>query len=94
MTTPLGVPNLPLGALTVETLADKLQDQTQGAMRDRARDRMPVIFDNSSGGDIASLLYDGQAHQRLHRGHENGTVFLCVFVIQRDGVLGHDYFSS
>ena len=29
MTTPLGVPNLPLGALTVETLAEKLQDQTQ-----------------------------------------------------------------
>lgn len=56
MTTPLGVPNLPLGALTVETLADKLQDQTQGAMRGRARDRMPVIFDNSSGGDIASEL--------------------------------------
>lgn len=56
MTTPLGVPNLPLGALTVETLADKLQDQTQVAMRDRARDRMPVIFDNSSGGDIASDL--------------------------------------
>ena len=56
MTTPLGVPNLPLGALTVETLAEKLQDQTQGAMRARARERMPSIFDSSTGGDIIEDL--------------------------------------
>ena len=52
MTTPLGVPNLPLGALTVETLNDKLQDQSQAAIRGRAGERVPTIFNSSTGGDI------------------------------------------
>lgn len=51
MTTPGGVPNLPVGALTVETLAEKLQDLTPGAMRNRAAERMPGTFHGSTGGD-------------------------------------------
>ena len=56
MTTPLGVPNLPLGALTVETLNDKLQDQSQAAIRGRAGERVPAIFNSSTGGDILNDL--------------------------------------
>ena len=56
MTTPAGVPNLPIGALTVETLAEKLQDHTQEAMRARAGAQMPDIFANSTGGDILEDL--------------------------------------
>lgn len=56
MTTPAGVPNLPLGALTVDTLAAKLQDQSTAAMRSRANERMPAIFGNSTGGNIAADL--------------------------------------
>ncbi|MDM2212705.1 hypothetical protein PP449_15150 [Mycobacteroides abscessus] len=51
MTTPGGVPNLPAGALTVETLAEKLQDLTPAAMRSRAAERMPSTFHASTGGD-------------------------------------------
>lgn len=51
MTTPGGVPNLPVGALTVETLAEKLQDLTPAAMRSRAAERMPNTFHGSTGGD-------------------------------------------
>lgn len=56
MTTPLGVPNLPVGALTVETLGQQLQDQTSDAMRARAGDQMPGIFSSSTGGDILNSL--------------------------------------
>lgn len=56
MTTPAGVPNLPAGALTVQTLGDRLQNHTPGAMRQRAREQMPQIFDNSTGGNILSDL--------------------------------------
>ncbi len=56
VTTPAGVPNLPLGALTVGTLADKLQNHGVSAQRRRANERMPEIFASSTGGDIASDL--------------------------------------
>lgn len=56
MTTPGGVPNLPQGALTIDTLASKTQDMTQPAMRDRAAERFPNIFGSSSGGNALSDL--------------------------------------
>ena len=52
MTTPGGVPNLPLGALTVETLAQQLQDMSATAMRQRAGQRFPDIFNSSTGGNV------------------------------------------
>ncbi|MGH3725667.1 MAG: hypothetical protein ACRDUS_16280 [Mycobacterium sp.] len=51
VTTPGGVPNLPVGALTIDNLAEKLQDMTPAAMRSRAGERMPSIFDTSTGGN-------------------------------------------
>jgi len=51
VTTPGGVSNLPAGALTVDNMADKLQDMTPAAMRDRAAERMPGAFSNSNGGN-------------------------------------------
>lgn len=54
MTTPGGVPNLPVGALTLETLASKLQDMSGGAMKARAVERFPSIFGGSTGGSPAS----------------------------------------
>ncbi|MDD7812631.1 hypothetical protein PP713_08690 [Mycobacterium sp. CSUR Q5927] len=56
MTTPGGVPNLPVGALTVETLQAKTQDASVEANRDRAVERVPVIFDSSSGGNPSNDL--------------------------------------
>ena len=56
MTTPAGVPNLPIGALTVETLGQRLQDQSATAMRNRAGEQMPAIFGASTGGNILSDL--------------------------------------
>ncbi|QFG10039.1 minor tail protein [Mycobacterium phage IdentityCrisis] len=56
VTTPGGVPNLPAGALTLDTLAAKLQDMSATAMRRRAAERMPSIFDASTGGSILSDL--------------------------------------
>lgn len=56
MTTPGGVPNLPAGALTLETLGSKLQDMTTAAMRSRAAARMPSVFDTSNGGVMDSDL--------------------------------------
>ncbi|WJJ55598.1 minor tail protein [Mycobacterium phage prophiT36-2a] len=53
MTTPGGVPNLPAGALTLETLAEQVQDMTPAAMRRRANGRFPNIFNGSTGGDPA-----------------------------------------
>lgn len=50
MTTPGGVPNLPQGALTIDTLADKTQDMSTPAMRSRAAERFPNIFNSSTGG--------------------------------------------
>ena len=54
MTTPGGVPNLPLGALTIDTLASKTQDMSGTAMKSRAVERFPTIFDNSTGLSAAS----------------------------------------
>ena len=51
MTTPGGVSNLPVGALTLPTLAAMLQDMTPEAMRGRAVGRVSSIFDGSTGGD-------------------------------------------
>ena len=51
VTTPGGVPNLPTGALTIPTLAEKLQDMSGTAMRNRAAERMSSIFNGSSGGN-------------------------------------------
>lgn len=56
VTTPGGVPNLPAGALTLDTMASKLQDTTAAAQRARAVARVPSIFTGSSGGDPASDL--------------------------------------
>lgn len=56
MTTPGGVPNLPKGALTVGTLGSSLQDHTPEALRARANERVPTIFDNSTGGNILNDL--------------------------------------
>lgn len=56
MTTPGGVPNLPAGALTPETMASRLQDMSTGAMRSRAAARMPASFHGSNGGDPGADL--------------------------------------
>ncbi|HRC52858.1 MAG TPA: hypothetical protein PK331_18305, partial [Gordonia sp. (in: high G+C Gram-positive bacteria)] len=56
MTTPGGVPNLPVGALTLETLASKIEDMSTSAMRGRAGERWPSIFSSSTGGNIMSDL--------------------------------------
>lgn len=49
MTVPGGVPNLPQGALTFDTMASTLQDTSGAAMKDRADERFPAIMDNSTG---------------------------------------------
>lgn len=49
VTTPGGVPNLPVGALTLETLAENLQDMSGTAMKKRAVERFPSIMDSSTG---------------------------------------------
>jgi hypothetical protein len=51
VTTPGGVSNLPAEALTLDTLASRLQDMSPSAMRGRAAERFPSIFDGSSGGN-------------------------------------------
>ena len=51
MTTPGGIPNLPVGSLTLPTLAAKLQDMSGTAMHSRAAERFSSIFDTSTGGD-------------------------------------------
>lgn len=56
MTTPGGVPNLPAGALTPETMASRLQDMSTGAVRSRAAARMPASFHSSNGGDPGADL--------------------------------------
>lgn len=53
MTTPGGVPNLPQGALTIDTLGKKLQDTSVTAVRGRAVERVSPIFDSSTGGNAA-----------------------------------------
>ena len=53
MTTPGGVPNLPTGALTIDTLAS-LQDMTAETMRSRATDRIPSTFHGTTLGDPTS----------------------------------------
>ena len=54
MTTPGGVPNLPTGALTIDTLASNLEDMTTEAMRARSAARMSSTFNSSTGGDPTS----------------------------------------
>lgn len=56
MTTPGGVPNLPVGALTLANLANMVQDMTPEAMRTRAGSRLPSIFDTSTGGNALNEL--------------------------------------
>ena len=56
VTTPGGVPNLPVGALTLDTLVSRLEDMSPEAMRARAGERWPSIFGYSTGGDIMSDL--------------------------------------
>lgn len=50
MTTPGGVPNLPVGALTIDTLQSKTQDTSVAANRTRSGERVPGIFNASNGG--------------------------------------------
>ncbi|WP_367582261.1 hypothetical protein [Tsukamurella tyrosinosolvens] len=50
MTTPGGVSNLPVGALTPETMLARLEDMSGNAMRARAGERFPSIMGVSSGG--------------------------------------------
>lgn len=54
MTVPGGVPNLPAGALTMDTLASALQDMTPEAMRARAAARIPSTFHGATLGDPTS----------------------------------------
>ncbi|MGV0627216.1 hypothetical protein [Mycolicibacter minnesotensis] len=54
MTTPGGVPNLPVGALTIASLQSTTQDTSVEANKARAVDRMPDIFNSSNGGNPAS----------------------------------------
>ncbi|MGE2714187.1 DUF7257 domain-containing protein [Mycolicibacterium litorale] len=53
MTTPGGVANLPVGALTLDTLKSKLQDMSGAAMKARAVERFPGTFNGSTGGSPA-----------------------------------------
>ncbi len=54
MTVPGGVPNLPTGALTIETMASALQDMTPEAMRERSSARVPSTFNAATFGDPSS----------------------------------------
>jgi len=56
VTTPGGVPNLPTGALTLDTMSSKLQDMSGTAMKARAVERFPDIMDSSTGLSPASDL--------------------------------------
>lgn len=49
VTTPGGVSNLPVGALTLDTMAARLQDMSGAAMKERAVERFPAIMDGSTG---------------------------------------------
>lgn len=71
MTTPGGVPNLPVGALTLETLQSKLQDLTPTAMRQRAAERVPNIFDGSTAGNLLSDLSPGGIIAQLFAGFQS-----------------------
>jgi len=51
VTTPGGVPNLPAGALTLDTMQSRLQDMSASAHRSRAAARVPSTFHSSSGGN-------------------------------------------
>jgi hypothetical protein len=54
VTTPGGVANLPVAALTLDTMAAKLQDMSTAAMKARAVERFPTIMDSSTGLSPAS----------------------------------------
>lgn len=68
VTTPGGVPNLPKGALTLETLQAMLQDMSTAAQRQRAADRVPAIFDGSTAGNLMSDLSPGGIIAQLFAG--------------------------
>jgi hypothetical protein len=56
VTTPGGVPNLPVGALTLDTIASKTQDMTVSGMKGRAVERFSSIFNTSTGLSPASEI--------------------------------------
>lgn len=56
VTTPGGVPNLPVGALTIANMLERLENHTPAGMRSRAGERMPSIFNTSTGGNIMNDL--------------------------------------
>lgn len=56
MTVPGGVPNLPVGALTLDNLATRLQDMTPPAVRNLVNQKLPSVFDLSNGGNVLSDL--------------------------------------
>jgi len=68
MTTPSGVPNLPAGALTVDTLGEQLQDTTTDAIRSRAVARVPGIFTGGTGGNPADDLAPSGVVTKLYSG--------------------------
>lgn len=68
MTTPGGVTNLPVGALTEETMESQLQDTTEPAMRGRAVERVPSTFNSSTGGNPAADLSPFGVLTRLFAG--------------------------
>lgn len=67
MTTPGGVPNLPAGALTIDTLAS-LQDVTPEAMRARSAARIPSTFNAATLGDPTSDFSFGGLITQLFAG--------------------------
>lgn len=68
VTTPGGVPNLPAGGMTLADLQEKLQNLTPPAMRQRAADRVPAIFDGSTAGNLMSDLSPGGIIAQLFAG--------------------------
>lgn len=65
MTVPGGVPNLPPGALTVDTMASALQDMTPEAMRARGSGRVPSTFNAATMGDPTSDFSYGGVIMRI-----------------------------
>lgn len=67
MTTPGGVPNLPPGALTFDTLVS-LQDQTPETLREQASARVPSTFHAATLGDPMSEFSFGGLMTQLFAG--------------------------
>ncbi len=64
MTVPGGMPNLPVGALTFDTL-ESLQDQTPEGMRAQAAARIPSTFHAATLGDPTSNFSFGGLITRI-----------------------------